>query len=87
MNVFRSPFKKQTGPQQGERASCGVECLLLTPAMSAEELRGLLQSQQEAMALLQARPHALVVAQLRLVPDLSVPAMSSSCPVSRSPVG
>ena len=77
MQVFRSPFKiaSSKAPNQGASGSGADASALDTSQMSPEELRALLQSQQEAIGHLQARLESLAVAERNTVPDLTTEAV------------
>ena len=77
MQVFRSPFKSalSKAPDQGASGSGADASALDTSQMSPEELRALLQSQQEAIGHLQARLESLAVAERNTVPDLTTEAV------------
>ena len=71
MQVFRSPFKSASSgaPDQGASGFGADAPVQDTSQMSPEELRALLQSQQEAIGHLQARLESLAVAERNSVPD------------------
>ena len=77
MQVFRSPFKSASfgAPDQGASGSGADAPVQDTSQMSPEELRALLQSQQEAIEHLQARLESLAVAERNSVPDLTAEAV------------
>ena len=77
MQVFRSPFKSASSkaPDQGASGSGADVSALDTSQMSPEELRALLQSQQEAIGHLQARLESLAVAERNTVLDLTTEAV------------
>ena len=77
MQVFRSPFKSASSEalDQGASGSGADASALDTRQMSPEELRALLQSQQEAIVHLQARLESLAVAERNTVPDLTTEAV------------
>ena len=99
MQVFRSPFKSASSkaPDQGASGSGADASSLDTSQMSPEELRALLQSQQEAIGHLQARLESLAVAERNTVPDLTTKAVEQmlggrqsgqlDAPVRRSAAG
>ena len=77
MQVFRSPFKSASSqaPDQGASGSGADTSALDASQMSPEELRALLQSQQEAIGHLQAQLESLAVAERNSVPDLTTKAV------------
>ena len=72
MQLFRSPFKSapSKAPDQGALGSGAVASAIDTSQMSPEELRTLLQSEQEVIGHLQARLESLAVVERNTVPDL-----------------
>ena len=77
MQVFRSPFKSASSKARDQGASgSGADASALdTSQMSPEELRALLQSQQEAIGHLQAPLESPAVAERNTVPDLTTKAV------------
>ena len=90
MQVFRSPFKSASSskaPDQGASGSGADASALDTSQMSLEELRALLQSQQEAIGHLQARLESLAVVERNTVLDVATEAVSSCWGATKWPAG
>ena len=77
MQIFKSPFKSSSskGPNQDPSSSGSGSAVRDTIQMTADEMRALVQSQQEAIGHLQARLGGLAVGERNTVPDLNVAAV------------